>query len=256
MKAPQLRFSLFAMLVLIGIFAIGLGIWQRHVAWETAQEEFTQIIADSQAGVPSAEQVEAVERYLRHYPELSLRDGAMLFAARYGSLETCQLVLEEGADPNLNGAEARSYPIHWAIRREMPEMVPLLIKHGADPSLRTKHRTSGIEEVTPLHIAAIEGDLAMCQLLMEEGASLEDRYAGENTVLHAAVMGGTPEVVQWMLDQGATRQENEVGYDPLKLAEYLRGFREEMSEEARQYDTIVRLLQQQPAPANSTGNAS
>lgn len=216
MKAPQLRFSLFALLVLIGIFAIGLGIWQRHVAWEKAQEEFAEIISNTK---PNPEQIEAAERFIRHYPELGLRDGAILFVVKYCTAETCQIVMQA----------------------------------GADTSVRTTLQPSGIAEVTPLHYAAIKRNLPMCEVLLELGASLEETYKGENSALHAAVMGGDPRIVQLMLDHGARRQGNAAGYDPIKLAEFLGDQYDDASPEAQQYDEIVRLLQQQPVPVDSSG---
>lgn len=221
MKAPRLRFSLFAMLALIGIVAIGLGVWQRHVAWEKAQEEFAAIIAISDENKPLPQQLEAAERFIRHYPELGTRDGAIIFIAKYCNADTCRIAVEA----------------------------------GADTSVRTTLHPSNITEVTPLHLAAIRRNAPMCEVLLKHRASLDDDYAGENSVLHAAVMGGDPQIVQLMLDHGAKRELNTVGYGPVQLAETLGGIYDDDSPEAKQYDEIIRLLEQQPEPVDPSGKA-
>ena len=59
---------------------------------------------------------------------------ALDFAAIGGSVSAAEQLLAAGADVNAN-AEAAA-PIHGAVMGGSPEMVKLLLDHGADPSLR------------------------------------------------------------------------------------------------------------------------
>jgi len=59
---------------------------------------------------------------------------ALYFAAIGGNVSAAAQVLAAGADVNAN-AEAAA-PIHGAVMGGSPEMVKLLLDHGADPSLR------------------------------------------------------------------------------------------------------------------------
>jgi len=59
---------------------------------------------------------------------------ALYFAAIGGNVTAAERVLAAGADVNAN-AEAAA-PIHGAVMGGSPEMVKLLLDHGADPSLR------------------------------------------------------------------------------------------------------------------------
>lgn len=115
-------------------------------------------------------------------------------------LELVKLFLQHGADPNLavkDVGETRrvSSPLLLAARRGNPAMCSALLEHGADPNRLQEARFYGSfpaqdkrEElgfkgqindyegwldgwgVSPLHLAAVRGHSAVCQLLLEHGA--------------------------------------------------------------------------------------
>ena len=76
-----------------------------------------------------------------------------------------QALLSRGADPNKQDNEEIGFntPIHKAVEKNMLDVVELFLEHGADPTIQNKNG------FTTLHIAAKEGLLDMCKLLMARG---------------------------------------------------------------------------------------
>ena len=74
-----------------------------------------------------------------------------------------------------------------------------LIQCGADVNART----AGQAGVSPLHCAAIVGNLALAALLLDRGADINARDGRGFTPLHAAVGGGQMDVIRLLLDRGA-----------------------------------------------------
>jgi ankyrin repeat protein len=81
-----------------------------------------------------------VEMLLAHGANVNSSDSPPLIeAVGAGNLDIAKLLLEKGANVN-----PRDYKIHLttleeALLNRNPEMISLLIAHGADPTLRTKH---------------------------------------------------------------------------------------------------------------------
>jgi len=73
-------------------------------------------------------------------------------------------ILMRGADPNV-GSEGGYTPLGLAAGSKRPELVNLLLKHGANPNLR--HGRSGI---TPLEIAVGRGNKEIASILLAAGA--------------------------------------------------------------------------------------
>ena len=103
--------------------------------------------------------------------EMLLEKGATFdraSAAAKCPLELMELVLRNGADPNAVNAQG-SAPLHRAAKR--PELVRLLLDKGADPNSIDDGGRS------PLHQAAIYGESHVITLLLKHGAdkSLKDK---------------------------------------------------------------------------------
>src|SRR5258708_21751310 len=56
------------------------------------------------------------------------------WAAMYGQLESCKLLLSRGADLSLVD-DCKYTPLWWALRGGEVEAIQLLLKHGADPQV-------------------------------------------------------------------------------------------------------------------------
>lgn len=91
-----------------------------------------------------------MERLLRTGIEVSVIDTPtsqntpLHWAASFGSAVTVQILLEQfGADPNLTNAKGMT-ALHDAVTRGDPNIVKVLVKFGADPTIActTKEKTA------------------------------------------------------------------------------------------------------------------
>jgi len=74
----------------------------------------------------------------------------LLEAARYNNSEIFKLLLERGANPNVQGGLDKSTPLHWAISYANIPEIQLLIKHKLNKKMINAHDQMG---TTPLQVA-------------------------------------------------------------------------------------------------------
>lgn len=120
----------------------------------------------------------------------------LTYAIYHGPLALVRELLEAGADPNLDtgdgfppiiAALTTAVPARGAsARSDVPDLVRLLVVHGAGLGQR------GVNDYTPLHLAAAQGDLAMVDLLLSYGAdpNAVTRIDDMETPLELAVHAG------------------------------------------------------------------
>ena len=120
----------------------------------------------------------------------------LMFASNAGHLEVVRLLLEYGANPNIQN-EYQLTPLIDASEKGHLEIVRLLLENGADPNRRLHN------EDTPLIIASRIGHLEIVRLLLEYGANpnLKNKYG--NTPLMLASQKGLLEMVRLLLEHGA-----------------------------------------------------
>src|SRR5947207_1513850 len=100
---------------------------------------------------------------------------------------------------------------------EMPELPEF-----AGISLVGVH-TRGNWQSTPLHIAAIRGDVAAIIALLDAGADVQARGEHGYTPLHEAVEQGLIDAVRLLLQRGASlTAKSDDGHTPLLLAQILQ----------------------------------
>ena len=138
-------------------------------------------------------------------------------AARAANWSVVRSLLAEGARGDaVNAADADgTRPLHLAVRADELEIAELLLRAGADATVPNRLG------VTPLYLAAQNGNAAMIQKLIDAGASANqvDRTTGE-TVLMVATRTGDVNAVRMLLRYGANPNatEPQVQLTPLMLA--------------------------------------
>ena len=91
-------------------------------------------------------------------------------------------------------------PLHAAIDAERTDIVQLLLRLGADPSLRIGHGRS------PLRAAIDRGSAEIIKLLLAAHANVNESLSGDRTLLTYAVRRNHSEMVAALINAGAPAQ--------------------------------------------------
>lgn len=123
--------------------------------------------------------------------------GLLHLAIRYKNIQAAGILLQYGADINMkDGDHWRSTPLHVAARTEKPEFAGLLLRHGANAN------ATDLDEFTPLHYAASNGELSIVNLLLQAKLDPNMRRKG-NSALHLAVFKGHDHLIEPLIKAGA-----------------------------------------------------
>ena len=87
--------------------------------------------------------------------------------------------------------------LHWAVDRDSPEIVQLLIRAGANVKAANRYGA------TPLWLAALNGNAATIGMLLEAGASASAASPEGETALMVAARTGKVDAVNALLARGA-----------------------------------------------------
>ena len=91
-----------------------------------------------------------------------------------------------------------AFPLYYAARLGLRDLTEhLATKHPEHVNAR------GGQEVTPMHVAALEGHSDILLLLVEHGADVDGQSISSDTPLHRASMEGRLEAGQFLLNCGA-----------------------------------------------------
>ncbi|XP_028041893.1 palmitoyltransferase Hip14 [Bombyx mandarina] len=99
------------------------------------------------------------------------------WAAINNRRDIIQYLLSKGANVDAVGGELQSTPLHWATRQGHLDATVLLVRAGADPSLRDA------EGCACLHLAAQFGHTAVVAYLVARGVTVDEPDAGGMTAL-------------------------------------------------------------------------
>lgn len=149
-------------------------------------------------------------------------------AVMAANLELINPLLDAGADPCDPLAVSLTCPtptymesrqtawyvvsaLHLAVRSgTAPEIAQLLIERRMDPDFRAATLVEPTCNLTPLHVAAYEGNVACVKLLLDRGAGVNAKaefWKGNSrhpeTPLHYAASENNLEVARLLLDRGA-----------------------------------------------------
>lgn len=151
-------------------------------------------------------------------------------AVQFDDMEALRRHVEYGTNPNREDFEGTPL-LYLAARKGNLEMVRGLLKLGALVD-------AGVEQQSPLQIAAFGGHLDVVRELIEHGASIENKAFDGATPLHSACWAGRNDVVKELLNRGAKMSRDKNGYTPILCA-------------ARQgFDATVKILLSNGADVN------
>jgi hypothetical protein len=108
---------------------------------------------------------------------------ALMIAANSGSLETCQVLLQAGADPNIAEPFNSKTPLMTAAQAGSTEIVELLLSGGADPVMVDS------EGQTALMWAAVANKAETAKLLEGKGGAEKTNNEGLTAAAIAQKMG-------------------------------------------------------------------
>ena len=177
-------------------------------------------------------------------------NSAILLAARKpGNSRTVKFLLDRRADPNATNYFSATV-LMAAVAADDLDTVRLLLDRGSNVNGIPK---PGAENFfwggwrTPLMWAAFLGNEAMCKLLLERGAKVND-LVETGTALGQAAWGGHAGVARLLLDAGARVDQRDLiaNYTPLHWA----------ASSERSSPAVVELLLARGADANAEGGQS
>ncbi|KAI6075985.1 Ankyrin repeat and SOCS box protein 6 isoform X2 [Aix galericulata] len=130
---------------------------------------------------------------------------ALLKVTELGLVTAAEILLEFGADLSFEDPVTYYTPLHIAVLRNQPDVVELLVRHGADINRRDR-----IHESSPLDLASEEPERLSClQRLLQLGADVNaaDKN-GKTALLHAlassdGVQIHNTESIRLLLEGGA-----------------------------------------------------
>lgn len=153
-------------------------------------------------------------------------------AAAEGNTARVKELLDQGADPNVRGADGRT-PLMEAAYAGHREIFRLLLDKGARVNLKKDDGATAISfargrndpvilemlvQIDHLMEAAGKGDVDAVRKLLEKGASVNARGADGRTALMEAAYGGHKDIVRLLLDKGAdVKAKKDDGADALSL---------------------------------------
>jgi ankyrin repeat protein len=156
----------------------------------------------------------------------------LMAVARTGHVDTAALLLDRGADVNATEQWGGQSALMWAAAQKQPEMIRLLLKHGAavdargrardwarrvtaEPRIKILH-TGGF---TPLLYAAREGCVACVEALVAGGADIDLSDPYGITPLNLALLNRNFDTAARLVELGAdVNQWDWWGRSPLFLA--------------------------------------
>ena len=101
----------------------------------------------------------------------SVEIPVLVMAIRRGSAPVVEVLLKSRADPNIRDVDTDMTPLLEAARTER-DIVKLLLAAGADVNAASRKEGDLLMGMTPLMIAAMDGNEELVQLLIDKGADV------------------------------------------------------------------------------------
>jgi len=118
-------------------------------------------------------------------------------AVMRGDVDAIRSLLQQKVDVNAAQGDGMT-ALHWAVYRDDLDTARMLIKSGADLTAKTR-----VAAITPLYLAASNGNVAMIEALLSAGADANLANDLGTTPLMQASAAGSVEAVKLLLEHGA-----------------------------------------------------
>jgi ankyrin repeat protein len=133
------------------------------------------------------------------YRNISGTFSPLSSAVLAGHYDVARLLCERGAKMNVSGGKSYDNLFHQTVATREIRFVNLMLDHGADVNSQKHHWG----ELTPLHLAANIGDAEKCKLLVHYNADVNARTPDGATPLTFAAAGGHSTVCDLLLSNRA-----------------------------------------------------
>ena len=131
--------------------------------------------------------------------KVDFRDSAgfssLAFACKEGLDSMAKLLLNKGADPNLEVQEGTT-PLMVACYNKYYKIIKMLLQAGAFVNAQSTKKSDCI---TALHVASINNDIQLVNILLNANADINIQDARGKTPMHIACANGNEEMVQCFL---------------------------------------------------------
>jgi ankyrin repeat protein len=117
-------------------------------------------------------------------------------AAKAGDVAAVRAAIQQKADVNATASDG-STALHWAVHRDALDVVDLLLGAGANPKAANRYG------VTPLSLAATNGNARIVERLLRGGADPNTALPGGETVLMTAARTGDVAVLEALIEANA-----------------------------------------------------
>ena len=187
-----------------------------HVASYNGKLEIARLLFDYGA------EVDAVDEF----GETPLHDVSQgKCDSKEAGVDVARLLLERGGNVNRQSMKQQT-PLHFASYYGKPEIVGLLLDHGAKVGAVDDSGETAFHDVCQGECDSEEASINVVRLLLQRGhgVDVDARQKDLRTPLHIASYNGKPEIVRLLLDNGAKVDAvDDLGNTPLQDVSLARG---------------------------------
>ncbi|MFH2204531.1 MAG: ankyrin repeat domain-containing protein [Elusimicrobiota bacterium] len=128
--------------------------------------------------IETAANPEVIKALVGRGAKLNVDPKAVFRAAGGGQAALLDILLANGGDANARTGSGKygDTLLHVAAKNDRPEVIKILLKHGADVDARASY------DATPLHHAAMNGKVDAARALLDGGANINAELSGNVAV--------------------------------------------------------------------------